>query len=186
MIFLDYRIRTPLNTIFFMVLMQFGLRNPDSTNTYYEHVCNMDSHPKDNINLPSFHSCVFMIKTLLEGTSYRTPPSKSKISSFRPFFMVLMQFGLRNPDNINTNSKHVCNIDSHFKDNIDLPNSYPCVFMILFDMNRPFFFVFKSKIQNCWNGRDYDCWLYISIVRIMKSKLQRSIFGNFTGCVRLL
>ena len=36
----------------------------------------------------------------------------------------------------------------------------------------PFFLVvFKSKIQNCWNGRDYDCWLYISIVWIMKSEL---------------
>jgi len=32
-----------------MVLMQFGLRNPDSTNTTFEHVCNMDGHFKDNI-----------------------------------------------------------------------------------------------------------------------------------------
>jgi len=24
-----------------------------------------------------------------------------------------------------------------------------------------FLVVFKSKIQNYWNGRDYDCWLYI-------------------------
>jgi len=54
--------------------------------------------------------------------------------------MVLMQFGLRNPNCINTNSEHVCNIDSYFKDNINLHNSHPCVFMILFDMDRPLFF----------------------------------------------
>ena len=59
-----------------------------------------------------------------------------------------MQFGLRNPDSINTNSEHVCNIDSPFKDNINLLNSHPCVFMILFDMNRPFFFLFlKAKFK---------------------------------------
>jgi len=126
--------------------MQFGLRNPDNINTNSEHVCNMDSHFKDNINLPSFHPCVFMIKTPLEVTSYETPPSKSKIPSFRPFFyMVLMQFGLRNPDNINTNYEHICNIDSHFKDNINFPNSHPCVFMILVDMNS-FFLKQNSKL----------------------------------------
>jgi len=54
--------------------------------------------------------------------------------------------------------------------------------MILFDMNRPFFF--KSKIQNWWNGRDYDCWLHTSIVRIIKSELQKGNFRNFIGCVR--
>jgi len=123
-----------------MVLMLSGLRNLDNTSTNSEHVYNIDSHFKDNINLLNFHPCIFMIKTPLEGTSYRTPPSKSKISSFRPFFMVLMQFGLRNPDNTDTNSKHVCSMDNHFKDNINLPNSHPCVFMILFNMNRPLFF----------------------------------------------
>jgi len=67
-------------TLFFMVLMQSGLRNPDSTTVNSEHVCNIDSHFKDK-------------------TSYGTPPSKSIIPSFRPFFfMVLMQSGLRNPD----------------------------------------------------------------------------------------
>jgi len=66
--------------------MQSGLRNPDRTSTNSEHVCNIDSHFKDNINLPSFHPCVFMIKTPLEETSYGTPPSKFKIPSFRPFF----------------------------------------------------------------------------------------------------
>ena len=40
-----------------------------------------------------------MIKTPSEDTFYGTPPSKFKISSFRPlFFMVLMQSGVRNPD----------------------------------------------------------------------------------------
>ena len=86
MIFSDYIIRTPPKHPFFMVLMQSGLRNLDSTSTNSEHVCNIDSHFKDNINLPSFHPCVFMIKTPLEETSYGTPPSKSKISSFTPFF----------------------------------------------------------------------------------------------------
>jgi len=62
--------------------------------------------------------------------------------------MVLMQFGLRNLDNTSTNSKHVCNMDSHFKDNINLPTSHPCVFMILFDMNRPFIWLFlKAKFK---------------------------------------
>lgn len=69
-----------------MVLLQFGLSNPNSTSTNSEHVYNMDSYFKDNINLLSFHPCIFMIKTPLEGTSYGTPPSNSKISSFRPFF----------------------------------------------------------------------------------------------------
>jgi len=91
-----------------------------------------------------------MIKAPLEETSYGAPHSKSKISSFRPFFsfMVLMQFGLRNPDSTNTNSKHVCSMNSHLKDTINLPNSHPCVFMILFDMNRPFFWLFlKAKYK---------------------------------------
>jgi len=46
----------------------------------------MDRYFNDNINLPSFYHCVFMIKTPLEETSYGTPLSKSKISSFKPFF----------------------------------------------------------------------------------------------------
>jgi len=37
-------------------------------------------------------------------------------------------------------------MDNHFNDNINLPNSHPCVFMILFDMNRIFFFKAKFKI----------------------------------------
>jgi len=86
MFFSDYRIRTLPKHHFFMVLMQFKLRNSDNTSTNSEYVCNMDSHFKDNINLPNFHPCVLMIKTPLEGTSYETPPSKSKIPSFRPFF----------------------------------------------------------------------------------------------------
>jgi len=59
-----------------------------------------------------------------------------------------MQFGLRNSNCISTNSEHVYNMDDHFTDNINLPNSHPCVFMILFDMDKTFFFK-KSKIQNC-------------------------------------
>ena len=35
------------------------------------------------------------------------------------------QFGLYNPNCISTNSKHVCNMDSCFRDNINLPNSHP-------------------------------------------------------------
>ena len=66
--------------------MQSGLRNPDNTSTNSKHVCNIDSHFEDNINLPSFHPCVFMIKTPLKETSYGTPSSRSKISSFKPFF----------------------------------------------------------------------------------------------------
>ena len=59
-----------------------------------------------------------------------------------------MLFGLRNPDSTSTNSEHVCNMDSHFKNNINLPNSHPCVLMILFDMNRPFFWLFlKAKFK---------------------------------------
>jgi len=62
--------------------------------------------------------------------------------------MVLIQFGLRNPDNTSTNFEYVCNMDSHFKDNINLPNSHPCVFMILFDTNKPFFWLFlKAKFK---------------------------------------
>jgi len=34
----------PLSIFFFMVQTQFGLRNPNCTNTNSEHVCNMDSH----------------------------------------------------------------------------------------------------------------------------------------------
>jgi len=84
LIFSDYRIRTPSKHHFFMVLSR--LRNPDSTSTNSEHIYNIDSHFKDNINLLSFHPCIFMIKTPLKGTSYGTPPWKSKIPLFRPFF----------------------------------------------------------------------------------------------------
>jgi len=39
-------------------------------------------------------------------------------------------------------------MDSHFKDNINLHNSHHCVFMILFDMDRPFFWLFlKEKFK---------------------------------------
>jgi len=37
------------------------------------------------------------------------------------------QFGLYNPNCISTNSKHVCNMDNHFRDNINLPNSHSSV-----------------------------------------------------------
>jgi len=48
-----------------------------------------------------------------------------------------MQFGLCNP-----------NWDSHFKNNINLPSSHPCVFMILFDMDRTFFWLLlKAKYK---------------------------------------
>jgi len=69
-----------------MVLVMFGLRNPDNTNTNSEHVHNMDSHFKDNFNLLSFHPCIFMIKIPLEQTFYGAPLSKSKNPSFRPIF----------------------------------------------------------------------------------------------------
>ncbi|AET03627.1 hypothetical protein MTR_8g073880 [Medicago truncatula] len=69
-----------------MVLMQFGLRNPDSTSTNSEHVRNMDRHFKDNINLLSFHPCIFMIKTPLEGTSYAgLRPQNPKFHRLDPF-----------------------------------------------------------------------------------------------------
>jgi hypothetical protein len=35
------------------VLMQFRLRNPNSTRTNFEHVCNMNNHFKDHINFPN-------------------------------------------------------------------------------------------------------------------------------------
>jgi len=58
--------------------------------------------------------------------------------------MVLMQFGLRNPNCIKTNF----DMFVHFKDNINLGNSHPCVFMILFNMDRPFFWLFlKGKFK---------------------------------------
>jgi len=43
-------------------------------------------------------------------------------------------------------------MDSQYKDNVNLPNSHPCVFMILFDRLLSFFLpgflvVFKNKIQ---------------------------------------
>jgi len=37
------------------------------------------------------------------------------------------QIGLYNTNCINTNYEHVCNINSHFKDNINLLNSHPSV-----------------------------------------------------------
>jgi len=62
--------------------------------------------------------------------------------------MVLMHFELRNLNCISTNSEHVNNMDSHFKGNINLPNSHPCVFMILLDMDKPFFWMFlKAKFK---------------------------------------
>ena len=56
----DYRIQTPpKHLFFFMVLMQLRLHNPNCTSTNSEHVCNMNSHFKDNIILPNSHPCVF-------------------------------------------------------------------------------------------------------------------------------
>ena len=60
MVFSDYRIWTPPKHRFFMVLMQFWFCNPASTSTNSENVCNMDSHFKDNINLPNFFILVFL------------------------------------------------------------------------------------------------------------------------------
>jgi len=121
-----------------MVLMQFEF-NPNCTSTNSEHVCNMDNHFKDNINLPNSHPCVFMIKTPLEGTSYGTPPLKIQNSIVLTlFFMVLMQFRLRNANCINTNYEHVYNMDSHFKDNINLLNFHPCVLCFYLTWINPF------------------------------------------------
>ena len=92
-------------------------------------------------------------------------PQNPKFHRLDPFFHGADVVRITYPNCISTNYEHVCNMDSHFKDNINLPNSHPFVFMILFDKFLPFFYlvffvVFKSKIQNYWNGRDYDCWLY--------------------------
>jgi len=62
--------------------------------------------------------------------------------------MVLMQFGLYNPNCISTNFELVYNMDSHFKDNINRHNSHPCISMILFDKDRPIFWLFlKAKFK---------------------------------------
>jgi len=68
-----------------MVLIQFGLRNPDIINTNYEHICSMDSHFNDNINLPSFNPCVFMIKTPLKGTFTELHPQNLKFHRLDSF-----------------------------------------------------------------------------------------------------
>jgi len=175
MIFSDYRIRTPPTHHFFMVLMQFGLCNPDNTSTNFKHVCNIDSHFKDNINLPSFNPCVFMIKTPLEGTFYGTPPKKSKITSFRPFFTWCW---CSSDYVIRTTSAPIMNIYVTW---IVILRTI-LIFLTLILMFLWFYltwiyhffcFVFKSKIQNWWNERDYDWWLHISIVQIKKSELVR-------------
>jgi len=62
-----------------MVLVMSGLRNPDSTNTNSKNVYNMDSHLKDNINLFSFHPCIFMIKTPLKGLLTGLHPQNPKV-----------------------------------------------------------------------------------------------------------
>ena len=55
----------------------------------------------------------------------RTPPPKHHFSREK-------QFGLYNLNSINSNSKHVCNMDSHFRDNINLPNSSLCFGSLIF------------------------------------------------------
>jgi len=95
-----------------------------------------------------------------------------------------MQFGLRNPNNTSTNFKHVCSMDSHFKDNINLPNPHSCVSMILFDMNRPFFWLLlkaKFKIAEIRIAKEDTLLQRKTPVRILKSGLLKGIFGKITG-----
>ena len=72
MIFSDYIIRTPHKHPFSRE-KQFGLYNLNCISTNYEHVCNMDSHFMNNINLRNFHPSVlghcwlFLVKNQVFG-----------------------------------------------------------------------------------------------------------------------
>ena len=45
-----------------------------------------------------------------------------------------------NPNYISTNHKHVCNMDSHFRDSINLPNSHP------YGLGHYYLFLVKNRV----------------------------------------
>ena len=57
-----------------------------------------------------------------------------------PKHPLVKQFGLYNPNSISTNSRHVCNKDSHFRDNINLPNPHPSV------LGHCYLFLVKNRV----------------------------------------
>jgi len=68
----------------------------------------------------------------------RTPPK-------HPFSRE-KQFGLYNPNCISTNFKHVCNMDSHFMNNTNLPNSHPFV------LGHYYLFLVKNRVFRLLDG----------------------------------
>jgi len=62
----------------------------------------------------------------------RTPP--------KHHFSKEKQFELYNPNCISTNSKHVCNMDSHFMNNINIHNSHPYV------LGHSYLFLVKNRV----------------------------------------
>jgi len=108
------------------------------------------------------------IKTPLEGTSYGILPLKIQNSTFRPIF---------NFSYSQKNSKKNCISFIWFSKKFVV-----FLWFYLIDFYHfllCFLVVFKSKIQNCWNGRNSNCWLYISIFRIIKSELNLDVFGFY-------
>jgi len=55
------------------------------------------------------------------------------------------QFGLYNLNCISTNPKHVCNMYSHFRDNFNLPNSYPSI------LGHCYLFLVKNRVFGLLN-----------------------------------
>jgi len=89
MIFSDYIIQTP-HKHHFSRKKQFGLYNRNCISTNYKHVCNMNSHLRDNINLLTSHPSVlghwylFLVKNwvseLLDRIAPKLPHKIRKIS----------------------------------------------------------------------------------------------------------
>jgi len=63
----------------------------------------------------------------------RTPP--------KPHFSSEKQFRLYNLNCISTSSKYICNMNSHFRDNINLPNSHPSV------LGHCYLFLLKNRVS---------------------------------------
>jgi len=107
----------------------------------------------------------------------------------KPFFKV-KQLGLYNLNCISTNSKHVCNMDSHFMDNINLPNSHPSILghcYLFLVKNRVFGLLDRiapklpHKIRRRKKFKDHDSPNLLTGLRPSKSKIPsfRPIFHFF-------
>jgi len=96
-----------------------------------------------------FFFCYRVKKWVTNFFGLYNPKISKKWARHLIFLDYIIQFGLHKPNCISINFKYVCNMDSHFMNNINLPNFHPSVLGHCY-----LFLVKKSGFRATW----LDCF----------------------------